>query len=320
MNINSFKISDALQLIPISIEEAMEYSKDNQKQIWSDLKSFENGELEHWFDTFEVKELTKRLVKKVNHRVGFYPFNSELLIIIPVILESGGEGNLAILCRENSLLTIHKEKITCLERRNAEEDLSNTQLYVASTSALLSAILMNLSLEIFDKVSDLKNAITLMEDKFEKDPGSLEITDIMQARTQQLLLESIVFGQSPSIEGLKVFEKPFFKLNDAKDYLNCSEVNLQSAKHILDRLENRILDLRSQFQMNNQEDGNRRLNMLSIVSAVFLPTTFLAGFWGMNFPNMPMLDTSYGFVIACLLMSVIPIWMLVYFYRKGWFN
>ena len=122
-----------------------------------------------------------------------------------------------------------------------EEETSDTWLFGASTSALLSAIFMDLSLEIMDKVSVLKTAVDLMEDQFEKHPRSLKMTDIIQARTQQLLLESIVFGQGPSIAGLKLVEKSFFKLKDAKDYLNCSQVNLLSAKILLERLENRFL-------------------------------------------------------------------------------
>jgi len=320
MIVNSFQISDSLKLIPILKEQTLDYLKNNQERVWADLQDFENRELEDWLNNFEIKDLTKQLLKKGRHRTGFYPFNSELLMIIPVVLESLEEGNLAILIRENTLLTFHKNKITCLESLSFEEETSDTWLFGASTSALLSAIFMDLSLEIMDKVSVLKTAVDLMEDQFEKHPRSLKMTDIIQARTQQLLLESIVFGQGPSIAGLKLVEKSFFKLKDAKDYLNCSQVNLLSAKILLERLENRILDLRSQFQMNNQEDGNRRLNMLSIVSAVFLPTTFLAGFWGMNFENMPMLDAPNGFIIACLLMAIVPIWMLIYFIRKGWFK
>lgn len=320
MIVNSFKINKSLQLVPLSNKETISYIKTNKGPIWVDLSEFEVGELEHWFDNFEVKNLTKHLLKKGINRTGFYPFNSEILMIIPVILDSGEEGNLSILCRENLLTTIHTKSVACLNLNEWEQDDIGTWLYGASTAALLSAILMDLSLDITSKVHELKDVVDRMEKLFEKKSNSLDLKEIMKARTQQLLLESIIFGQSPCIAGLKSVDKPFFNSVDSKDYLNCSEVNLLAAKNLLDRLENRILDLRSQFDLNSQEDGNRRLNMLSIISAVFLPTTFLAGFWGMNFTNMPMLDSSYGFLIACLLMFIIPVWMMIYFYRHGWFK
>lgn len=320
MIVRSFQISDALKLVPISKKESLNFIKVNKDRVWVDLKEFDEDELKHWFENLGVKKLTKDLLEKGGHRTGFYPFNSELLMIIPVISKSGGEGYLAILCRENLLLTIHEKPISCLDRNSLIDDSSDSWLYGASTAALLAAILMDLSLDLTNKVNDLKGVVEHMEKQFEKNPNSLEMNDIMKARTQQLFLESINFGQSPCIAGLKAVKKPFFDIGDATDYLNCSQVNLLAAKNLLDRLENRILDLRSQFDMNNQEDGNRRLNMLSIISAVFLPTTFLAGFWGMNFTNMPMLDTSYGFKVACVLMLIIPIWLLIYFYRHGWFK
>jgi len=320
MVINSFQIEKSLQLIPLSKEQTIGVVKSNKKQIWVDLKEFEIDELKQWFDNLDVKNLTRQLLKKGSHRTGFYPFNAELLMIVPVIIDSGEEGTLAILCRDHLLLTIHRKNVSCLNREEWEQDDNELLFYGESTSALLSAILMDLSLDVTDKVNELRDVVEQMEKKFEKNPSSLEMKEIMKARTQQLFIESIIFGQSPCIAGLKAVDKPFFNIAEAKDYLNCSEVNLLAAKNLLDRLENRILDLRSQFDMNSQEDGNRRLNMLSIISAVFLPTTFLAGFWGMNFSNMPLLDNPNGFILSCVLMLIIPIWLLIYFYRHGWFK
>lgn len=320
MIVNSYQISDSLHLIPISNEQSIDLNKSNKERLWIDLKDFEKEELKSWIDKLEIKALTKEILNKGDIRTGFYPFNSELLIIIPVISETGIESALTIICRENLLLTIHKDGILYLNPRDLEQESSEYWLYGASTSALLSAIFMDLSFEISNKVNDLKETIALMEKRMETNPNSLELDEIMRARGEQLFLESVILGQSPCIAGLKIVEKPFFKLSDAKDYLNCSEVNLLASRNLLDRLENRILDLRSSVQMHNQEVGNRKLNMLSIVSAIFLPATFLVGFWGMNFINIPMIDSPYGLAIACAIMALITTGIVVYMYKNEWFN
>jgi Mg2+ and Co2+ transporter CorA len=56
--------------------------------------------------------------------------------------------------------------------------------------------------------------------------------------------------------------------------------NLQAADRSLDRLSERISALRAGFQMHAQDKTNRKLGMLTILSAIFMPITLLAGIGG----------------------------------------
>jgi magnesium transporter len=63
---------------------------------------------------------------------------------------------------------------------------------------------------------------------------------------------------------------------------------------------------------------NRVMQILTIITVIFVPLTFLAGIYGMNFENMPELSTGMGYFIVIAVMVVIAISQLVYFRRKGW--
>jgi magnesium transporter len=78
--------------------------------------------------------------------------------------------------------------------------------------------------------------------------------------------------------------------------------------------------MRSLIDMHAQERTNRRLARLTILSMIFMPVTFLAGIWGMNFNSMPLLSYSYGWIYALTVMMIISGGMYFYFKRKGWFN
>ncbi len=64
---------------------------------------------------------------------------------------------------------------------------------------------------------------------------------------------------------------------------------------------------------------NEIMKTLTIFSIIFIPITFLAGIYGMNFENMPELKTEYGYFILLGLMLSITILILIYFKRKKWF-
>jgi magnesium transporter len=64
---------------------------------------------------------------------------------------------------------------------------------------------------------------------------------------------------------------------------------------------------------------NQIMKALTIVSTIFLPMSFFAGVWGMNFVNLPEIHWKYGYALAWGVFITIPVVMLVYFKRKGWF-
>lgn len=63
---------------------------------------------------------------------------------------------------------------------------------------------------------------------------------------------------------------------------------------------------------------NNVMQVLTIVSTIFIPLTFLAGIYGMNFKNMPELNSQYGYFVLLGLMLMVFIAMIFYFRNKKW--
>jgi magnesium transporter len=64
--------------------------------------------------------------------------------------------------------------------------------------------------------------------------------------------------------------------------------------------------------------SKQKLNLVTIVTFVFLPITFLTGLYGMNFVYMPGLEGQYNYFILLGVMLVIAITMVTYIKRKKW--
>ncbi len=64
---------------------------------------------------------------------------------------------------------------------------------------------------------------------------------------------------------------------------------------------------------------NQVMKVLTIISTIFIPMTFIAGVYGMNFKNMPELEWTFGYYFALLLMLGVFVFMFVFFKRKKWF-
>ena len=63
---------------------------------------------------------------------------------------------------------------------------------------------------------------------------------------------------------------------------------------------------------------NEVIKVLTVISTIFIPITFIASLYGMNFINMPELHWQHGYEMVLAFMLVIVIIMLIYFRRKRW--
>jgi magnesium transporter len=63
---------------------------------------------------------------------------------------------------------------------------------------------------------------------------------------------------------------------------------------------------------------NQIMKVLTIIATIFIPLTFIAGVYGMNFKYMPKLDWRYGYPMVLLVMFIIGVGIMIYARKKGW--
>jgi magnesium transporter len=63
---------------------------------------------------------------------------------------------------------------------------------------------------------------------------------------------------------------------------------------------------------------NDVMKVLTIMASIFIPLTFMAGIYGMNFAHMPELALEWGYPALLVAMAIVGVGMLVFFRRRGW--
>ena len=69
---------------------------------------------------------------------------------------------------------------------------------------------------------------------------------------------------------------------------------------------------------NMSNKMNEVMKVLTIMASIFIPLTFIAGIYGMNFDHMPELHAKYGYYYVWAVMIVLIIGMMFYFKKKKW--
>jgi len=322
MIVNCFQISKNLQLMPCDYQSAVKAPQNPERCTWIDMQGLNTEELEAYLDTLDVSGLAKKLCLEAYDRPGFYPMNTMTFMVIPVLAapEDVSEvQHVMFLIRSNFLLTIRNVRAGHLQSAITAQE-SADWLPDNSVAGLVSVFMIGLSLESLKRASELRDAMMALEKQLDREPDSVKAQDISHKRFELLTIESVVSGQLPIIQALIANEKTSFDRESIREYLICAQANLQATDRSLDWLEGRIDVMRSLVDMRAQDKTNRRLARLTILSTIFMPITFLAGVWGMNFEGMPGLKSPSGYQFALGVMFFIGVAMYFYFRRKGWFN
>ncbi|WP_045515644.1 magnesium/cobalt transporter CorA [Neobacillus niacini] len=79
-------------------------------------------------------------------------------------------------------------------------------------------------------------------------------------------------------------------------------------------------DIRDSYISLNSHQTNHVMKVLTVITTLFMPLTFIAGIYGMNFEHMPELTWKYGYFFTLFLMFLVVVGMTYWFKKKGWFK
>ena len=179
--------------------------------------------------------------------------------------------------------------------------------------SMLDAIVDNYFI-ILEKIGE---QIEFIEERLIINPASKTLNIIHKLKRDMLFLRRSVWPLREVISGMERGEFSLIK-GTTKIYLrDVYDHNIQ----IIDTIETLREMLSGMLDIYLTSISNRLnavMKVLTIIATIFMPLTFLAGIYGMNFKYMPELEWKWGYFLILLVMFAIGILMLFYFKKKKW--
>lgn len=183
---------------------------------------------------------------------------------------------------------------------------------------LLDAVMENFYITIEDEEDNIEELIDLT--KKGADPIILE--KIENHRDNFNFLKRSIVPLRDSLYYLKTI-----KDDDTNELIQKETFNFfirlhQKSLELLEQIESDMssLESASNFYFSEQSRKmNEIMKTLTIISAIFIPLTFIVGVYGMNFENMPELKTENGYFIVMGAMFLLMIALIIYFKKRRWF-
>ena len=183
-------------------------------------------------------------------------------------------------------------------------------------------------LELFDvalkrlseRVFGLRGKLVALTDEVELGSKHLDPEEHLALKHDATALEIQFEDHLQCAAGMAKFDSDSVEAKSFRPLMLQLQADLVRGLEAVVRLKSRITDLH-QFQVREaDETTNRRLKVLTILSAIYLPATLIAGIYGMNFNNIPIMSVPFGYFIVMGIMALVVIGQLVLFYKRGWFK
>jgi magnesium transporter len=170
----------------------------------------------------------------------------------------------------------------------------------------------------YNVLDNIGEQIELTEQKVRSDPSEAVFRKIQQLKKELIYLHKALYPLRDAVGKLVKDESTFIKEENVRYFSDVYDHVI----HLIDSLDT-YRDLTSglvDIYLNTQ---NTRLNevirVLTIISTIFMPLTFIVGVYGMNFDYFPELEWRYGYGMVWAIMLGIALAMIGYFKYKKWF-
>ena len=299
-----------------SVEEAL--NVEGYNVIWVNVD--DSALAPEVLEALGVQERVLKALKRAGGRARVLVFPDYLFLILHQVYEMDGglkRERIGLLLKGNLVVTLQEMPGDVFDQIRESiregEGLFRERGADYLLFALLEAIVENY-VPIIERISSKMESLEA-EILSRGEKGVLH--RIHGLRREILFMRRTVFPLLEAFRKLEVEGGRFFA-EETQNYMGELHDHVLEVLEILEgqrELANSLVEL---YYSTLSMKTNDIIRILTVVSTIFIPLTFITGLYGMNFRYMPELQWRYGYPVVLIVMLIIAISMLAYFRRKRW--
>jgi magnesium transporter len=224
----------------------------------------------------------------------------------------------SIIIMKNTLITFLETTEDSFDEVREEILADVGKIRKTGTDYLVYAIIDAVVDEYFSALNHLEDDIEDFEDRATKTSDDTFIQEIQDTKKYLLQIKRAI---SPSKENITLMlrQNKFFLTNELKPFVQDLQENLHNAENTVEHYREWLSNIMDVNLSVLSHQTNKVMKVLATISTIFIPLTYIAGIYGMNFEFMPELRQSWGYPAVLGGMGFIAISMIIIFKIRRWF-
>ncbi|WP_316821972.1 magnesium/cobalt transporter CorA [Pedobacter gandavensis] len=310
--------------------------KDKSCTFWVEIKGFNSLAL---FETlsrdFEVNKLILEDITRTYQRPKQEEYD-HYVFAVSRMLQLDENQNLenqqySFLLTDNALFTFQENYEDCLDPVRSRLKIGKGNIRLGGSSYLMYALMDIIIDTYFEILGTWGDELDNIEDRLFDKPDKSVMFDTQLIKRNLINIRRVAWPERDKLNDILrsdshlVTDQTKMYIRDAYDHC----IQIIDIVESLKEISASNIDMYLSIISNRM---NEIMKVLTIISSIFIPLTFIAGIYGMNFANvdpvsgkllpqnMPELYQANGYVYTMLVMAAIAVLQIIYFWRKGWFK
>lgn len=290
-----------------------------KKIDWIDIRTEDRTEV---VDYLKKRAYNETILDCIEHPEA-HPFSttSGNIIIINITISNASAiyktDYISVIIEDALTITILPSKNDLVNEMNLS--VFSEKKYPSLRNFLFNILVIKILAESKSNMRIARNRLKDFEEVLVNNPEDLSSKDLILCERDINQLADIIEDQYSGFEILALLSSTQHNKVSSQQ-TNSIIKGFAPLDKAMTRLVEKAASLRVQFMLLQQERAAVKINTLTILQGIFVPITFIAGVYGMNFTIMPELNWEFGYVFVWSIFILITVGLLTFFYKKGWFD
>ena len=305
-----------------NIEDAL-HCKNSSDVVWIDVDGIhDTGIIGKLGNYFELHPLLQEDIMNTGHRPKVEVYDNCVFFTFKMLTQK--EGNINILSEqislvlgENYVLSFQEESVDLFDpirqRIRTKKGIVRERL-----CDYLFYLLIDITVDNYYKIVEtMDDHMDKLEQMVLDNPSQKIMNSLQEVKKQLIILKNAVYPIREAIIKLDREETSFIKPS-TRNYLKDVHDHTVQLNETIDIYKDLSAGLRETYLSTLSFKMNQIMKVLTLISTIFIPLTFIVGVYGMNFDFMPELHSQYGYYFTWGFMIVLSVSMIFWFKTKKW--
>ena len=287
--------------------------------FWLDIQAPDDDDYRLLSDTFKFHQLTIEDVKHQNQRPKLDGYDGYVFAVMFVIALTGEEVSFRehhLYIAPDYLVTVHHPAEPSFDKLN--QRIAESPQSACRKSSFLTYLVMDALVDTtFTALETLDEAVDTLQDEVLKDANNAQLALLQDMKHSAVEMRRILGAQRDMFQRLVTLSLEADRETTA--YYRDVYDHIIRQYETVDSLRDLLTGAMDVYLSTVSNRLNMTVKALTVVASLFLPLTFLTGFFGMNFGWLvSRIGTGYAFIIGVSIMAISILTQLFFFRRRGW--
>jgi magnesium transporter len=318
---------DTCQETIVHRPEELAIAREKWPVVWIDVEGLEDAETIRMIgEVFRIGELALEDAATPDERPKVEVFGHQVLVAVRMARFDGEQivtDPVCLFLGDRYLLTF-RDRLTHDGFEGVRQRIRHGRTRIGHEGAdALCALLLDAVIDgYFPVLEAFGDRLESLEDEALNSPSRDSLVRIHEVRNDLMTLRRALWPTRDVLHALGREPTPFVGDHARTHFRDCYDHTME----LLDLMESYReigADLRDIYLASLNNRMNDVMKVLAVIATIFMPLTFITGYYGMNFDtaspwNMPLLRYRFGGLVAIAVMVATTVGMVALFWRRGW--